>query len=135
MKGILADNNLKGHVRVLLYILEGEEWQEVWRSLNLVVATFEQLGLPDDASDARIWERCQQEEIALLTGNRNNAGADSLEATIQKHNLSASLPVFTVGDPEQVLQSPTYAERVVRRLLEYLIDIDNFRGTGRLFLP
>jgi hypothetical protein len=135
MKGILADNNLKGHVRVLLYILESEEWGEVWQSLDSAVTTFQDLGLPDNAADVEIWHKCQEGEIALLTANRNKTGPDSLESAIQKHNLPTSLPVFTIAEPEQVLQSRAYAERVVQRLLEYLVDIDNFRGTGRLFLP
>lgn len=43
--------------------------------------------------------------------------------------------MFTIADPEQVLQSSACAARIVTRLLEYLIDIDNYRGTGRLYLP
>ncbi|HWG45363.1 MAG TPA: hypothetical protein VN688_21550 [Gemmataceae bacterium] len=35
----------------------------------------------------------------------------------------------------RINHSRAYAERVVERLLEYLIDIDNYRGTGRLYLP
>jgi hypothetical protein len=34
-----------------------------------------------------------------------------------------------------LLRSRTYADRVVAQLLDYLLDIDRVRGTGRLYLP
>jgi hypothetical protein len=47
----------------------------------------------------------------------------------------ASLPVLTIANAQQVLQSRDYAERVAVRLLDYLLNIDNLRSTGRLYLP
>jgi hypothetical protein len=78
---------------------------------------------------------CQAEELILITANRNNDGPDSLEATIQAHGTPQSLPIFTLADPNRVLSERTYAEAVADRLLEYLYDIDNLRGAGRLYLP
>jgi hypothetical protein len=52
-----------------------------------------------------------------------------------RENTPTSLPVLTLGSPPQVLSSRTYAERVVVRLLEILLDLDQYRGTGRLYLP
>lgn len=135
MKGILPDNDLLGHVRVLLYILERDTWRDVWRSLDLSIATFQDLGLAPTAPDNVIWQTCQQADVVLITGNRNEDGPDSLETTIRKFNMPTSLPVLTVGDTEQVLHSRAYADRIVERLLEYLMDIDNYRGAGRLYLP
>lgn len=135
MRGLVADANFIGHFRVLLYSLEGEAWSEFWRHLNLSVITFADLGLRESATDREIWQVCQQAEVALLTGNRNKDGPDSLEATLQESNTASSLPVFTVGDPNLVLHSKTYVEKVVERLLGFLMDIDNYRGTGRLYLP
>jgi len=43
--------------------------------------------------------------------------------------------VLTLSEPQRVLSSRTYANRVVERLVEYLIDVENLRGTGRLYLP
>ena len=43
--------------------------------------------------------------------------------------------MFTVSDADQILTSRDYATRVVSQLLEYLFDLDNIRGTGRLYLP
>jgi hypothetical protein len=135
MKGILADVNVLGQLRVLLRILEGPEWREVWRGFNLTLHTFADFDLPNSTSDSVVWQVCQQREVLLITGNRNKAGPDSLEATIEKSNTPRSLPVFTIGDTEEILRSPEYANRAAVRLLEYLIDIDNYRGTGRLWLP
>jgi hypothetical protein len=103
--------------------------------LNLPLLTFRDLGLAPDASDALLWQRCQEEQIILITANRNNDGPDSLEATLRTQNRPDSLPVFTVADAERVLHSGEYVGRVVERLLDYLLDIDNYRGTGRLYLP
>jgi hypothetical protein len=58
-----------------------------------------------------------------------------LEATIRQYNTPHSLPVFTIGDLDNFRKSRVYAERVLERLYEYLLDIDTVRGTGRLFLP
>jgi hypothetical protein len=93
------------------------------------------VGLAANASDAAVWSFCQQEELILLTANRNEAGPDSLEAILRARNSPTSLPVFTLADPRHFEVSREYAERVAERLLEYLMDIDQFRGTGRLFLP
>jgi hypothetical protein len=71
----------------------------------------------------------------LITGNRNKDGPDSLETTIQAHNTAAALPVFTLSDPNRVIQSREYAHRVVATMLQYLMEIDHARGTGRLWLP
>ena len=77
----------------------------------------------------------QDRQIVLLTANRNHDGPDSLEAVIRGDTNPASLPVFTIADADRVLTSREYAERVILKLLDYLLDLDAYRGTGRLFLP
>jgi hypothetical protein len=47
----------------------------------------------------------------------------------------SSLPVITIARPRRVMESKAYADRVVERLLHYLLNLDNYRGTGRLFVP
>ena len=71
----------------------------------------------------------------LITNNRNEDSPESLEATIRQHNTPESLPVFTIGNLDNFRLSRAYAERVLKRLYEYLLEIDSLRGTGRLFLP
>ena len=48
---------------------------------------------------------------------------------------ATSLPVITLADPEGIRHSGAYAEQTVERLLDYLLEIDNYRGTGRLYIP
>src|SRR5262249_14704691 len=112
-----------------------DTWHDLWNALGLSVETFPTLGLPDDAPDALIWRTCQREQIVLITGNRNKRGPDSLEATIRNENQPDSLPVVTIADPDRVVQDRLYAEKVAERLLEKLIAIDDFRGTGRIYVP
>ena len=93
------------------------------------------MSLPADAADADLWEACQRHDVVLITANRNKNGLNSLEATIAERNQASSLPVLTVADADQILTSGDYARRVVSQLLEFLFDLENIRGTGRLYLP
>ena len=135
MAGIIADHNIEGHLVVLLRIWTSNAWGSLWESLALEVESFEQLGLPYDVSDRELWQVCQQHNIVLITANRNDEGPDSLEATIRDLNEPSSLPVLTIADPALVLANQDYAERVTMQVLEYFMALDNFRGTGRLFVP
>jgi len=135
VKGIITDVNIEGQWAVLLRLLRQEEWAAFWAHLGLRVVSFADLGLPANSADLLVWQRCQDEELVLLTGNRNNEGPESLEATIRTLGTPASLPVFTIGTANRVLQERAYAERVVERLIDYLLDIDKYRGAGRLYLP
>jgi len=130
MAGIMADHNLEGHFVVLLRLWPSEAWIALWESLGLEVESFARLGMPYNTSDRELWQRCQQREIVLLTANRHDEGPDSLEATIRDLTTLTSLPVMTIADPELVLTSQDYAERVAIQILEYLMDLDNFRRTG-----
>jgi hypothetical protein len=135
VKAILSDVNIEGHVQILFNLLESATWRGVWTLFNLPLYTFGDLGLTPETLDVVLWQVCKQQEIILITANRNDDGPDSLESAIRTMNTVHSLPVFTIANARQVLQSREYAERVVNKLLDYLIDIDNFRGTGRLYLP
>jgi hypothetical protein len=135
MKAILADINVQGQVAILQLLLEGEPWRLFWDYLKLEVLTFAEVGLAADAADVLVWQTCQDRAFILITGNRNEDGPDSLETTIRERNHAGSLPVFTIADTEAVRHSRVYAEQVVDRLLQYLLEIDMYRGTGRLYLP
>ena len=135
MKGLLADNDVQRQVEILRHIFESEAWREIWRNLNLPLLSFETLGLPRSASDADLWRGCQKHEVILITANRNEDGPESLETTIREFNNFESLPVFTLANPKRLLHDRAYADRIAERLLEYLLEIDKVRGTGRLYLP
>jgi hypothetical protein len=73
--------------------------------------------------------------LILLTNNRNDDDPDSLEAAIRQHNTADALPVFTIRNATRSGTSRADAEEFVESLFEYLLRIDELRGTGRLFLP
>ena len=135
MRGLLADINAQGQVRLLQRICESETWREIWSYLNLPVHTLQELGLPDNASDAIIWRECQRRQLVLITANRNADAPDALEAIIRQENTFQSLPVITLADEERLRQEPSYALRAVEKLLDILFAIDDYRGAGRLFVP
>ena len=135
MPAIMADHDIEGQVRALLRLLTSAAWYEVWHGLAMRVESFASLGLPENTPDAALWQFCQTRQIILITGNRNKAGTEALEAVIEQNNTPTSLPVLTIGSPPRVLSSREYAERVATRLLEVLLDVEQYRGTGRLYLP
>jgi len=135
VKGILADIHLTGPVAALVREMQAGSWAEFWKDLGLVLFHFEDVGLTSTSTDFEIWQCCQAQQLIFITNNRNSDSPESLEATIRRYNTANSLPVFTIGDLDNFRRSRAYAERVLERLYEYLIDIDGVRGTGRLFLP
>lgn len=135
MLRLMADNDVVGHVDRLGFLCQTPQWVEFWRYLGCVVCSFENLGLAADASDAEIWRACQANQVILITGNRSAKSPDSLDATIHEENDAHCLPVLTLSNRDRVLHDREYAEAVVERLLEVLLEVEQLRGTGRLFLP
>ena len=43
--------------------------------------------------------------------------------------------VVTIADPDRLMRDRDYAERAAAQLLEYLLDLENLRGAGRLYIP
>jgi len=72
--------------------------------------------------------------MLLLTDNRNRRGEDSLEQTIREENSITSLPVLTLGNVARIVEQ-AYREQYVVRLVEIVLDLANYLGTGRLFIP
>lgn len=135
VKAVLADVNIEGHVDFLMTLARGAVWGEFWQALQLDYLYFADVGLMPDAADSEIWQLCQSAGYVLVTNNRNEDDAESLEATIRTRNTVESLPVLTIGDTERLRNSREYAERVAEGLLDALLRIDELRGTGRLYLP
>lgn len=135
MNGMVPDNDIVGHFRIIRGHLTSENWRQVWNYLNITVHSFEELGMATDSTDRLVWQTCQRRDVVLITGNRNDDGPDSLEATIRDSNTPQSLPVLTLANPNRLRNDSGYVEKVVERLLEYLLEIDKYHGTGRLYLP
>lgn len=124
MPSLLADGNVEGHLQALVYVLESPSWQELWADLDVEIITFDQLNLSKDVSDVVLWRSCQQRDVVLITGNRNDEGPESLEAAIRSENTDSCLPVLTISDPARIFTDRLYAEHVAERLLETLLDIE-----------
>jgi len=135
MPTIMADHDVEGHLKVLMNIWLSSIWIDLWSELHCSVESFERLDIGDDTADSDVWRLCQEKEIVLVTGNRNAEGEESLEQTIRRLGTPDSLPVLTIGDPNRLMRDRLYAEEVAAQLLDYLRDIDELRGTGRLYLP
>jgi len=135
VKGILPDVNAIGQIHALVQQMQAEPWADFWTSLGLVLKRFQDVGLSPTSTDFEIWRTCQAEELILITDNRNRDSPESLEATIRKHNQPDHLPVFTIGDLDKFRDSRAYAERVLEQLYDYLLRINELRGTSRLYLP
>jgi hypothetical protein len=132
---LLVDANIDGHAQILNNRLQGEPWREFRDYLDIRFLHLADVGLTPSTKDSIVWRLCQERGFYLLTSNRNMEVDDSLEATIRREGTSSSLPVFTIADADRIKESPAYLDAVVNALLIYLLDEDNFRGTGRLFLP
>lgn len=135
MQRLLSDHDIQGQVSRLMDICQMPPWLDLWRELECVLCTFEEFDLSMDATDATIWQVCQDHNILLLTGNRNAEGSASLEMTIRQRNTATCLPVLTLADPDRIQRDRQYAESIVERLFDILIDPNVLRGTGRLYLP
>lgn len=132
---LLSDNDIRGLVDVVLWHCKHPDWLETWEYLKVELVTPDQLGLQPSSSDADVWHACQRHNVVLLTGNRNSKGAESLEATLRLHNTSKSLPVITIANLRTLQRDARYVQRIAVELMDVLLDIEDYRGTGRLFIP
>jgi hypothetical protein len=132
---ILVDVNLEGHAARIWRRLQSPSWRELTASLDVTFLTFRDVGLAADSPDDAVWRFCQERGYYLLTSNRNEDAEDSLQATIRRENTLDKLPVFTLPLPDRVYHSPGFLERVVEKLLDFILFADAIRGSGRLYLP
>ncbi len=95
---------------------------------------FIDIDLAITSTDRIVWRFVQAQQMFLLTGNRNMDGDDSLEQTIRDENHVGALPIFTVGRVDRMAERQ-YRIECVNRIIEVLLDLDNFRGVGRVFIP
>ena len=128
---ILLDHDCEGYASFLMAGWEETGWHLLF---TIIFVRLHDLGLPENASDWEIWRRCQEDRLLLITHNRNREGATSLQATLEQENTSTSLPVITIPRLDRLALSD-YRQRAAHRLAEILIDLDNYLGTGRIFIP
>lgn len=129
---ILADHDIEGQAKRVWDTLIAQGWHEL---VPLEMVMFVDVGLATTSPDRTVWRFAQYHGMILLTNNRNMKGHDSLAQTLREENRPISLPVVTIGDVERIRNEREYRERCVARLVEILLDLETYLGTGRLFIP
>jgi hypothetical protein len=128
----LIDHNLEGHALILLGNIANQGWLEL---LPIRFVTFKEMELSIDSSDRMVWRIAQANQMILMTANRSMKGEESLEQVLREENTFNSLPVITIGSLDRLIDERDYRNRCVDRLLEILLDVENYMGVGRLFIP
>ncbi|MEC4881128.1 MAG: ACP S-malonyltransferase [Scytonema sp. PMC 1070.18] len=128
----LVDHNLGGHAEILFGNIASQGWLEL---LPIRFVTFKEMNLSIDSNDRVVWRFAQANQMILLTANRSMKGEDSLEQVLREENTVDSLPVITIGDADRFLTDRAYRNRCVDCTLEILLNIENWMGVGRLFIP
>ena len=133
MQIILSDHNCEGQASALFEQLKRDGgWLQL---VPMRLEIFSNIGLPNSAPDDEVWERCQEDGYILLTGNRSTSdGQVSLELQIRELVTPASLPVLTIGNLKRVIPDVSYRRRCAIRMAEIVDDLENYRGTMRLFI-
>jgi hypothetical protein len=133
MRTVLSDHDCEGQARAIFDVLG---WMGYPDWLPIQLRTFADAGLDASADDEPVWRFCQDHGYLLLTGNRSSkAGSRSLERVIRRLVTEQSLPVLTISNLQRVEPDPDYCRRCAECLAEIVLDLDNYRGTPRLFLP
>jgi len=128
---VLADHNIEGQAALLWSTMATSGWLDV---AMFQLVTFADINLLVTTSDRVVWRFVQQRGMLLLTGNRNMDGEHSLEQVIREENHSTALPVLTISDVDRIVERQ-YREACADRLVEIGIALEQYRGTGRLYLP
>lgn len=129
---VLVDHNLRGYSVILAGSLVASGWLEL---ITIRFILFEEVGLEVDSDDRIVWHYAQANEMILLTANRRMKGKDSLEQVMREENTPTSLPVITIGNINRLLTDPEYRDRCINRLIDIIVDIEDYRGTKRIFIP
>jgi hypothetical protein len=128
----LIDHNLRGHSLILSGCLVASGWLDL---VSIRFVLFEEVGLAMESDDRLVWRFAQANQLILLTANRSMKGKDSLEQVIREENTSTSLPVVTIGNINRLLVEPGYRNLCVNRLIEIVVDIEDYLGARRIFIP
>ncbi len=128
----LVDHNLRGHSVVLAGSLAASGWLEL---ISIRFVLFEKVGLAVTSDDRVVWQYAQDNQMILITANRSMKGKDSLEQVMREENTPISLPVVTIGSIDRLMAEPDYRERCIDRLVDIVLDIEDYQGARRIFIP
>jgi hypothetical protein len=128
----LIDHNLNGHAVVFFGSIARQGWLGI---VPIQFVMFTEMGLPTDSDDRVVWRLAQKHQMILLTANRSMKGQDSLEEVMREENTPTSQPVMTIANADRLLKDAEYRERCVERLVEIVLNIDDYKGSMRIFIP
>jgi predicted nuclease of predicted toxin-antitoxin system len=128
----LVDHNLRGHSVVLAGSLAASGWLDL---VAIRFVLFEEVGLAATSDDRVVWRYTQDHQMVLITANRSMKGKDSLEQVMREENTPISLPVVTIGNIDRLMAEPDYRERCVDRLVDIVVNIEDYKGARRIFIP
>ena len=128
---VLVDHNIEGQALMLMGTLASQGWQELF---PIEFVTFSDIHLAYGSNDRAVWRYAQENRMILLTENRNMSGRDSLEQTLRDENQSDSMPVLTIGNVSRMVETD-YRNRCATRLAEIFVDLENYLGSGRIYVP
>ncbi len=128
---ILTDHNMEGQSALLWDTIVKAGWPDL---IPMQMVMFGDIGLADNASDREVWRFAQANRMLILTDNRSDNEEDSLEHTISEENMPDSLPVLTIGSLGRIKQR-CYREKCAERIAEIVLELGNYLGTGRIFIP
>ncbi len=131
MTQFLVDHNMEGQALLLWGTLSAEGLLDLF---PLQLFRFPDVGLNFCADDRKVWRFAQKRQMLLLTANRAMKGPDSLEEVIREENHDDALPVLTIATLNR-MDDKSYRDRCAHRIVEICIDLDLYRGCGRLFIP
>ena len=131
MIAILVDYNIEGQAALLWSAIHTEGWLDV---VPMRLVRFTDVHLSPASSDREIWHFAQAHQMVLLTANRNMEGVDSLEQTMRDTNQATSLPIVTISNTDRIIEA-AYREQCAARLAEIVIYLDDYLGSGRLYIP
>ena len=133
MQQIVTDHNCEQHGRLLYYTLRRLGYSTL---IPMIFSNLPEVGLPFNADDEAVWRLCQEKGYILLTGNRRTVDGDSsLELTIRRLYSPEILPVVTIGDMKRLVRDRKYCEQCAVRLAEIVLDLEDVRGTTRMYIP
>lgn len=128
----LIDHNVERYATILLGKIANDGWLDL---IPVRFVTFREIGLSIESSDRSVWQLAQDNQMILLTANRNMKGEDSLEQVLREGNAPDLLPVVTIGNLDRFRSESSYRSQCADRIIEIVLDIENYMGAGRVFIP
>lgn len=99
--------------------------------------SIDEAGLPLDIDDRSLWQFCQQQGWVLFTANRNAAGTDSLQQTLDDSWQPGCLPLITLANKIEFEHSADYRQRAAVDVAELLFGVamGDYCDESRIYVP